>query len=409
MYKKRLLENKIKELASYFKIVLVVGARQVGKSTMLAHLFPQAKHITFDPVQDLYGAKADPDLFLLNFQTPLILDEIQYVPNLLSALKRKVDQSDAKGQYLLTGSQNISILKTVSESLAGRVAIIHLGSLTPYELADIPDKHWIESYLDHPDTFFQNIRGVIQKDGLYASLWRGGYPGLLGIPDHLISTFYSSYVQTYVERDIRLIENIQDLALFDRFLGVSAALTAQEINASHLGREIGITHVTAGRWLDLIKHSYLWIETLPYSGNTIKRISAKRKGYIADTGLACYLQRISSPEALARSPLLGPLFESACVEYIIAICENLKTIPKFYHWRTSSGAEVDLIIELNGKFYPIEMKLASNVSRNDGRGIKAFRDTYPNLPIQKGIILYGGSECYMLDNDTIALPWNSHI
>jgi uncharacterized protein len=131
MYKQRLLEDKIKELASYFKIVLMVGARQVGKSTLLSHLFPTLKHITFDPIQDLYGAKADPDLFLKNFPSPLILDEIQYAPDVLSALKRKVDQSDAKGQYLLTGSQNISILKTVSESLAGRVALIQLGSLTP--------------------------------------------------------------------------------------------------------------------------------------------------------------------------------------------------------------------------------------------------------------------------------------
>jgi len=376
---------------------------------LLSHLFPNLKHVTFDPVQDLYGAKADPDLFLKNFASPIILDEIQYAPNLLAALKRKVDQSDVKGQYLLTGSQNISILKTVSESLAGRVAIIKLGSLTPYEQAGVPDKHWIDTYLLEPDTLLPKIKGVLDKENIYNTLWRGGYPGLLEVPDQFVSTFYSSYIQTYVERDVRLIENIQDISLFDRFLGIAAALTAQEINMSQLGREIGVTHVTSGRWLDLIQHSYLWLETLPYSGNAIKRVSSKRKGYMADTGLACYLQRISSSDALARSPLLGSLFESACVEFIINICQNLKTVPKFYHWRTSGGAEVDLILELNGKFYPIEIKLKSNLSRHDTRGIASFRETYPNLQIEKGIVLYGGSEWYMLDDNTIALPWNAHI
>jgi uncharacterized protein len=186
-------------------------------------------------------------------------------------------------------------------------------------------------------------------------------------------------------------------------------MTAQEINMSHLGREIGITHVTAGRWLDLIQHSYLWLETFPYSGNAIKRISTKRKGYITDTGLACYLQRISSTDALASSRLLGSLFESACVEFITNICQNLKTIPKFYHWRISGGAEVDLILELNGTFYPIEIKLKSHISRHDTKGIASFRNTYLHLRIEKGIILYGGNEWYMLDDTTLALPWNAHI
>lgn len=410
MYKTRHIEKKIKQLKNNFKVILLVGARQVGKSTLLKHLLPDLKHIVFDPVQDLHGAKEDPDLFLQNFPPPIILDEIQYVPQLLSAIKRKVDLSDVKGQYFLTGSQNISILKNISESLAGRVAILNLGGMTIYEENDISEKHWISSYLRNSEDFYAHkFKLITASNSLYKIIWRGGFPGLLGMEDGMVPVHLSSYFQTYVERDVRLIENIKDLTLFDRFLGIASALTAQEINTSHFGREVGINHVTAAKWLNLIEHSYLWNEALPFSGNSIKVVSKKRKGYISDTGLACYLQRISSPEGLARHPLLGPLFESFCVNMIFNITKGFSLQPKFYHWRSAAGAEVDLILELNGVLFPIEMKCKTSLSKHDTRGIRAFKEAYPHLNVALGVILYCGQEVYLLNHDIVAIPYNAYL
>lgn len=410
MYKRRHIEEKLRLLVNNFKVVLILGARQVGKSTLLKNTFPYHKHLTFDPVQDLYGAKADPDLFLQNFSSPLILDEIQFAPALLAAIKRRVDSVDANGQYILTGSQNLSILRTVSESMAGRVAIVHLGGLTIYETNEVNSASWLKTYLDNPDHLLRNsISVTTSKHSLYETLWRGSLPGLLGKENKIIPTYLSSYIQTYVERDIRLIENIQNLSQFDQFLGLASALTSQEINMSQIGREIGINPQTAKKWLDLMQYCYLWNELLPYSGNAIKRVSKKRKGYMADTGLACYLQRISSPEALARNPLLGSLFESHCVNMIANISNGFDLQPHFYHWRSNNGAEVDLILELNGCLYPIEIKCKTNLSRHDASGIKAFIETYSNRKIATGLILYAGTETYKLEPNIIALPWNASV
>lgn len=407
-YRPRLAEKHINELSRLFKMVLLTGARQVGKSSLYAHLFPKTPTFVFDPTQDLYGARQDPNLFLENFPGPLILDEIQYVPELLPALKRKVDQSPSLGQYLLTGSQQLSILKTVSESLAGRVAIIELGTMTPQEMyGSIAQKHWLERYLTDPHQFQKNFSGVMQNlPTLYEVIWRGGMPGIIELPENALANYFSSYTQTYVERDVRLLEKIQDLASFGRFFALLGALTAQEINASQLGREIAISPSTAQRWLNLLRYTYQWHEVWPYHGNSIKRLSSKSKGFFADTGMACYMQRISSPAALAGSPLLGPLFETFCFSMIKGLSSTLNVAPHFYHWRTAAGAEVDLVLERDGNLYPIEIKCKSNVTKNDARGIQAFRETYPNQSIMPGLILYAGDECYYLDENTIAFPWH---
>lgn len=410
MYKTRHIESEVKELAKYAKTVLVVGARQVGKSTMLSHLYPTMHHLTFDPVQDLYGARQDPDFFLDNFRAPLILDEIQYVPELLPALKRRVDTQEDKGQYFLTGSQNLSVLKQISESLAGRVAIINLNPMTSFEIYSEPNSTWLKTYLEIPDLLVSKIQGVLPiEESLYTLVWRGGYPGLLETPNKYISNYFSSYVQTYVERDIRTVENIQDLTQFEKFLALSAALSAQEVNYSHLGREIGLTPATSSRWLSLLGYTYLWKNIMPYSNNAIKRISKKPKGYLNDTGFICYLQRISSPEALANHPSWGHLFETFCINMIIAQSQMLGFDLNFFHWRSSGGAEVDLILEVNNIFYPIEIKGKTALNKYDARGLKAFRESYPHLKIAKGLILYPGKEAYPVDKDTLAIPWHAVI
>lgn len=330
-YRTRHIEAKLLQYAEYFKVILVTGARQVGKSTLLQQLLPAVKSFVFDPVQDLYGARQDPDLFLETFPAPLILDEVQYVPELLPALKRKVDRTDGPAQYFLTGSQNLSMLRSVAESMAGRVGILNLEGLTLHEMFEQPDTAWLESYLKSPETICRGNE-LLSIPPLVNVLWRGALPGLLDMPDEIAPDYFRSYIQTYVERDIRVLENIRELSAFDRFLGLSAALCGQEINASQLGREIGITPATARRWLDLLENTFQWLELYPYHGNTVKRVSGKRKGFWRDTGMACYLQRISSPEALSVSPLRGALFETWVVNSIYRQASLLATPPQLYHW-----------------------------------------------------------------------------
>ncbi len=408
-YRPRINENYIKDLAKLFKIIFLVGARQVGKSTLLNHLFSKNKVFVFDPLLDLYNVRKNPDLFLGDFKPPLTLDEIQFVPELLPSLKRYVDRVDDKGQYFLTGSQQLSILKSVSESLAGRVVIIPVGPMTPHEMYATfsAEQNWFLQYIKNPDTFFnhQFTKLSIVPTRIEA-IWRGGMPGTIDLPDHAITAYFSSYVQTYVERDVRTLENIDDLSNFGRFISLLGALTSQEINYSQLGRELGISPKTAERWLRLLVHTYQWTELQPFHMNSIKRLSLKPKGIITDTGLACYLQRISSPDALAASTMQGAFFESYCFNMIKGFCTALPLMPNFYHWRTMAGAEVDIILEINGIYYPIKVKTASTLSKHDARGIAAFKETYPQLRIAPGIIIYAGDECYRVTEDVVAVPWN---
>lgn len=403
VYLHRHIEDKLKKMSRNFKIVLVEGARQVGKSTLLSALFPEAKVFVFDPVQDLYGARRDPDLFLNQFSPPLILDEIQFVPELLPALKRKVDQSENKGQYLLTGSQNLSVLKSVAESLAGRVGILQLDIMTPYELTKNLKTNWLKDFLVNP-TQLMNLQNNLPIS-LYEHLWQGGYPGLLTMDADLFSNYFSSYINTYVERDIRVLGNIQDVREFGRFMSLISALTAQEINYSQLGREIELAPNTAKRWCNLLEQTYQLFEIWPYEGNTIKRISKKSRIYMRDTGICCYLQKISSSAALAGYPKLGALFETLCIHIIRQFAKLLNTVPQFYHWRTSGGAEVDLILEFDGLLYPIEFKCKTNIRSHDFSGIKAFFETYPTQT-KHGAIIYAGEHIQQGMKNVWLIPWN---
>jgi predicted AAA+ superfamily ATPase len=407
-YRARLLEQRLLKLAAHFKGVLVTGARQVGKSTLLAHAFPRVKRVTFDPLQDLYGARRDPDLFLDNFPPPVILDEIQFAPELLPALKRRMDANPDPGQYLLSGSQQIAQLHTITESMAGRVAVVPLGPMTPQEIRGFGgEEPWLARYLETPDDPTRFIREAPSSaEGIYRTLWRGSMPGAIDLPDDLIPDYYRSYLSTYIERDIRLQGEIRDVMEFSRFVGLAAALTAQEINVSQLGREIGVSPTTTRHWLDMLASCYQWREIPAYSGNTVKRVSGKRKGYLGDSGLACWLQRISGPDALASNPLLGAAFETLLVTSLLTTASGLAMPPQAWHWRTAGGAEVDLVFERDGKLYPIEIKCVTTLGGHDTRGLHAFHETYGDK-VQPGLILYAGQEVYRVSRHATAIPWNA--
>lgn len=406
-YKTRFAHARLVEYAKWFRAVMVLGARQVGKTTLLRQVFPEMRLITFDPVQDIHGARSDPDLFLDSFPPPLILDEIQYAPELFAALKRRLDLSDRPGQYLLTGSQNPTALRQVAESMAGRVGILELDGFALAEQAGggggMP---WLKVWLESGGATEPARYGVFPvPSGLFSVLWRGSMPGLGEVPDHMVQPYLRSYVNTYVERDVRVVGDIREVGAFGEFVALCCALSAQEVNRAHFGRELGLAPATVQKWLGILKATYQWHESPGFSGNAVKRLSGKSKGYVADTGLACLLQRLSSLEALSASPLRGALFETWAVNEIRKQCSTLSAPPGLYHWRTAGGSEVDVVLDWNGVQYPVEIKCKTQLSGHDIRGVRAFRQTYGvQVP---GIVIYAGDACRKLDDLTLAMPWNA--
>ncbi len=409
MYKPRHIEKHIQEMSRYFKVILINGARQVGKTTLLKNLYPQLAQFTFDPSEDIYNIKTEPSFFLKRYAPPIILDEIQYAPELLPAIKRFVDENPERPQYFMTGSQNLALLKSVSESMAGRVGIVDLWPMTIYERYNqVDNAYWLHCYLTDPQSLHKHIQGTLTNADVLHTLWSGGMPGYSETPDTLLYKQFSSYIKTYVERDIRTLGEITAINDFTSFMGIMAALTAQEINYAQLGREIDITGPTAKKWLSILEQTFQWRSIPAYSTNIIKRVSLKKKGYFTDTGLACYLQHISNPEALLSHPLRGALFETMVVNTITSLLSCMPFEPQLYHWRSNGGAEVDLIIAFDNKLYPIEIKMKTVLNGNDLRGLKAFKSTYQTTTttVMPGIVIYLGEHCLLLDDDIFAVPWN---
>src|SRR3989338_5825043 len=236
-YVPRAQEKQLKELFKTFPVVVVTGARQVGKSTLLTHLFQDLPHVLFDPTVDVENVRADPDLFLRNRKTPLILDEIQYAPELVSAIKRTLEKDRRPGQYLMTGSQQWEVMKHLSESLAGRAVFLDLEGFSLAEIAEtIPEKAWLERWLEDPETFIRSSQErLAPQRPVFEQLWRGSLPEAQSLELNYLPDFFMSYMRTYLERDLRLMAEVQDLELFSRFIRLVGALTAQEINSSQLG------------------------------------------------------------------------------------------------------------------------------------------------------------------------------
>ncbi len=407
MYKNRLLSKRLLRMVEHFPVTVLSGARQVGKTTLLKHLFPAYDYVVFDPSIDLEGARRDPDLFLRNHPSPLILDEIQYAPELVAAIKRAVDRNGAvAGQFVLTGSQQWQVLQTLSESLAGRAVFLDLQGFSLQELAGA-ESCWLNHWLDNPDQFLTITRDTAYYKGdLRAWLWRGCLPGVQELPDDLTGDFWAGYHRTYVERDARLIGEIQDWHEFGRFVGLMTALTAQEINYSQLGREIGIAPPTSKRWLRILEATYQWFALPAFSGNPVKRVSSRPKGHLADTGLACYHARMSAPAMLASHPLYGALFETAMVRELLKQATFSGMAASWHHWRSSGGAEVDLLLEKDDILYPFEFKLSSNPGKRDGSGIAAIRAAYPKQKFAKGAIICAVERPRLIAEDVMAIPWN---
>jgi predicted AAA+ superfamily ATPase len=416
-YQSRLLREKLRHMVRQFAVVVISGGRQVGKSTLLRHELPDWEQVVLDPALDVGNARQDPDLFLDNHPAPLVLDGIQYAPELVPAIKRRIDRTAATGgsvartpgQYVVTGSQQWSVLRSASESLAGRAVFLDLEGFALAELAGAAEgDHWLRRYLDAPDDFVQSSPGRLTLSRtVLEQVWRGFIPETERLEDEWIPEFHRAFLRTYLERDVRLLGDVSDWQSFGRFVQLAAALTAQEVNFTQLGREIGVTSPTAQRWLAMLRASFQWFEVPPYHGNPLKRLSSRPKGYFADTGLACSLQVISNPRSLAGHPLVGRLFESAVAAEIRKLSATLATPPTVYHWRTHGGAEVDLLLERDGLLHPIEIKLASRASRADLRGIQALRETYPRARFAPALLICPAERFEPLAEDVYVLPWDA--
>ena len=362
MYIHRIMESKLKYLSEHFPVVMVCGARQVGKTTLLNQLKAeneQIQYVTLDYPRVRSLAKEDPELFLQQYQPPLIIDEIQYATELLPYIKIRTDQANNNGMYYLTGSQMFHMMKNVSESLAGRVGILPMYSLSRAE---------IEGTESSP--FLPNKINVTESDdtitAIFEKIYRGGMPRLITDSALLPEDYFGAYMQTYLERDIRDFITIKDESKFLKFISCAAARTAQEVNLTDMAKDIEIDRKTADSWLSILVSSGLVYMLSPYSGNTIKRIIKRPKLYFMDTGLACYLSLWNNPKALELSAMAGAMFENYVISEIIKgyVNHGIDVRSRLFYYRDNNGREIDLMILDNGTLYPIEIKKSADPGKN---------------------------------------------
>lgn len=381
-YFHRKLEHALKEALKQFPVVLITGPRQAGKSTLLQHVLKGVNYVTFDDVLARNLAETDPTLFLKTYEPPLILDEIQYVPSLFSPIKLLVDAHRRKvGQYILTGSQLFPLMKGVSESLAGRVAIFQLY---PLSWKEIPDA----------DPF--DVMATAKQ------MLKGFYPEFQVNPELNPKFWHSSYLSTYLERDLRAMRNIHDLGQFQRFLVLLAARAGQILNLNEIGKECGISQTTAKDWLTILQATSIVYLLEPYYKNITKRVIKSPKLFFVDTGLLCYLLRVEKVEQLIHSPFSGHIFENMVVmEKVKQFAEKGERAPCYYY-RTAGGLEIDLLIDHGDHLDAFEIKFTSTPSSEMTRALVQFKNEYP---VKKAILLNLLPQHHPFSNGVIAEHW----
>lgn len=397
---------RLRALFAEFPSVTLLGARQVGKSTLVMHEYPNLQNFVFEPYDDPFDVRERPGFFLEQFAPPLLLDEVQYVPQLLAKLKVFIDRNRSPSQYILTGSQNLMLQKNLAESMVGRSVTMLLYGLAHAEAAGIEVANtWPQHLITDPKQLQsgQVIRGA---GSLTDWMIRGALP-----ESHIRSfsgaiALQQDYLQRYLERDVRFAGDIRNLEDYHSFLRLSATLTGQEINFSQFGRELGLHAPTVKSWLSVLLQTYQVLLIPALSRNVVKRLSERPKLHWLDSGLACRLLRIASPETLLIWPNIGALFESFVVGEVVRCFAYDPVPPVMWHWRVHGGPEVDLILERDGLFFPIEVKFADKVRQDDIKGIRAFRDAHPELLHGCGAIVYTGEHVMFLDDDIVAIPWN---
>lgn len=365
----RQLAEKIKDIAGKSPVISLTGPRQSGKTTLAKAVFPDYDYVDLDRLQTRRAAIDNPEGFLRQFTKGVIIDEAQNAPELFPYLKTFVDESRRNGEFVLTGSQHLLFMEKITESLAGRAAIFHL---LPF------------SYSELEGTAFA-------QDNAFDYIFKGFYPRIYN-DDYPPDSFYPSYIQTYVERDVRQVKNIGDLYAFERFMRVLAGHTGQLFNQTAIGNDLGLSTTTISRWMSLLQSSFVAFLLPPYFKNFNKRIIKTPKVYFFDTGLACSLLGIENRAQLQSHYARGALFENfIIVETMKRLLHQGVLRPNLYFWRDSSGHEVDLLIERGGKLFPCEIKSAETVNDAFFKNINVFNNI-SDTPASQTYLIYGGSE-----------------
>jgi len=371
--------RKIKEMAGKFPVLAFVGPRQSGKTTLTKIAFPDYQYVSLENPDRLEFATKDPKGFLESYGSKTIIDEAQNVPQLFSYIQQIVDENSETAQYILSGSQNFLLLETISQSLAGRVYISELLPLAHAEIA------------------------TVQEQDLYTSIFKGGYPRIY---DKNIqpNDYYPSYIQTYIERDIRSIINVHDLSKFRQFVTVCATYTGQLLNINNISKEVGIDAKTAKSWLSLLETSYIAFTLKPWFRNFKKRLMKSPKLYFYDTGLVCNLLGFEDAQSIQNSSLKGALFENYILTEVLKTHYNSGKSKNFYFWRDSNGNEIDLIIEKGLNVQCVEMKAGLTVKSEHLKSLHYLDQLEHQLDI-KHYLINGADVVEKRSNETI-LPWN---
>jgi uncharacterized protein len=358
--------SKIKQLAKKFPAVGLLGPRQSGKTTLAKELFPKKPYISFENQDNILLVTKDPRAFLDQYKTGAIFDEIQRVPQLLSYLQGVIDDQPNKvGLFIITGSQNLLLLESISQTLAGRIAFVHLLPFSFTELAS--SKHSTQS--------------------LNKLILNGGYPRLY---DRKIKPvdFYPNYLLTYVERDVRQIKNITNLAMFQRFLKVCASRVGQEVNYTSIGNDTGVDQKTVLSWFGILEASFIAFRLQPFYNNLGKRLTQMPKLYFYDTGLCCSLLELETESHVNTHPLRGALFENLIILELLKARFNNGQRSNLFYWRDRTGNEIDVLLDQSAQVVPIEIKTAATFTTDYVKGINYWKKINPN--VKKAFVVFTG-------------------
>jgi len=362
----RKLEVIIQAASQKYAVISLLGPRQSGKTTLVKKVFKNYTYLNFEDPELRQYASTDPKGFMLQYKGPMIIDEAQYVPEIFSYIQIAVDNNPQKGQYILTGSHNFLLLEYISQSLAGRIAIFNL---LPFSIEELKSTKFFKD--NYEDYLYNGFYPRIYNDGLEAGEW------------------LKNYIQTYVERDVRKIINIGDLAKFQQFLKLCAGRTGQLVNFSEIGNELGLSYHTVQTWLSILEASFIVFRLPPYYKNFNKRIIKSHKLYFYDTGLAAYLLGIKKAEDVMFHFAKGALFENLIIAELIKFKVNSGQSTELWFWRDSTGNEVDCILEDNQKIKAIEIKSGKTIASDFFKGLDYFNHLHSDT---QSYIIYGGSQ-----------------
>lgn len=413
-YIRRAMEGRLEKYSRTYKAVLVTGARQVGKSTLLKKVFPERRYVSLDDPFLEEQAKQNGDMFLSLNPAPVTIDEVQRAKELFRYIKIKCDESEEKGLFCLSGSQPFHLMEGLSESLSGRIGIIELSGLSMRELlGDSFDRHFLPT-MEYVTARKETVR---HPSNLWENIHRGSYPEMAD-PEKEWGAFYADYVKTYLERDVRELAAVQDLNVFRRFMIAAAARTGEILNYSNIASEIGKDADTVKRWISILEASGVVYLLEPYASSVLKRAIKSPKLYFRDTGLACYLTRWLTPEALAYGAMNGAMFETFAISEILKSFSNegldYRYMVSYYRGKdkgrktgdggqTQKESEIDFIIEENGVLYPVEIKMNSKVTADMTAAFQVL-DKIPEKKRGTGAVLCTCPQPGMLRENVLQIP-----